>query len=197
MLVYRRHSPRVLAPLFSAILILIAIAASFTWYRMIDELRSAQPVGSQARPTAVAWGGLVFSDHEHLVAWLGSRGISYPDWAARHPHAAAIVDPAYISPPAAPKPSADKTADARSAGNTRGSTQAVTKAPTTSASTQQHSGLTWALVLSFVLLTLAALLPRRIWIRLCGRAPRRDQRLVTLGVVAALGVGLLTATLLP
>jgi hypothetical protein len=42
-------------------------------------------VGAPVKGQGVTWAGIHFADPAALSAWLGGRGVTYRDWASRHP----------------------------------------------------------------------------------------------------------------
>ncbi|HXH98507.1 MAG TPA: hypothetical protein VNH40_14960, partial [Gaiellaceae bacterium] len=77
------------------LLVVAAIAVVMTpWIVVVLVLANPTPPAADRldRPTAIAWGGRVFSDQPSLTAWLRARGASYGAWAALHPYDAAIVE---------------------------------------------------------------------------------------------------------
>jgi hypothetical protein len=75
--------------------LVVAIGAGvFTWLRVTDTIRSAQPLPVPKRPhvAAVVWSQRVFLDDDQLIHWLNVRGSSYRQWARKHRHAAVLLE---------------------------------------------------------------------------------------------------------
>jgi hypothetical protein len=90
----RRHGEKripwsVLLPWLAAFAILLGAAAFALWPREA-ELRDPPKPGADG---ALVWGNGVFTNALDLEAWLRVRGVSYHDWAVKHPAAVALLAP--------------------------------------------------------------------------------------------------------
>ena len=94
----------VLLPWLLTGLILVATGVVAFWPRE-PELRNPGRPGEEG---ALIWGDGVFTNALELEAWLRVRGVSYKQWARRHPHAVKLLAPppgeTRVAAPAKPKP---------------------------------------------------------------------------------------------
>jgi hypothetical protein len=63
------------------------------WLYAVRELRHPEVVETVARPTAIVWGDRVFSSKSAFASWLRSTGVSYGEWARKHPDGLRTIDP--------------------------------------------------------------------------------------------------------
>jgi hypothetical protein len=74
------------------VLLVVVGLLLFVWLEVVRTLTgSVKPQAAVGKPTALAWGGRVFSSQAKLEAWLRERGVSYSVWAKRHRTAVGIV----------------------------------------------------------------------------------------------------------
>jgi hypothetical protein len=111
------------------------------WLYAVRELRHPEVVDSVARPTAIVWADRVFSNKSAFSAWLRSTGVSYAEWARRHPDGLRTIDPkAYrkltpaqrgitTTPPAAVNPTPSTTVKAKKPAPAPATAQKPTPAP--------------------------------------------------------------------
>ena len=81
------------------LLLVIAIAVAFGSGRV--------RLGDDSLETSVVWGGRVLDSPAEVSSWLAARGVTYEEWARKHPAAAARIElrghPAHVAlkwPPA-------------------------------------------------------------------------------------------------
>jgi len=68
--------------------VVLAAALVLVWVRVVQTLtESSNAPKAIGQPGALVWDGRVFTSPAQLEAYLTSRGLSYPRWAARHPTA--------------------------------------------------------------------------------------------------------------
>jgi hypothetical protein len=80
--------------------VLVVTAFAIFWPRPVEGNPAAP-----GQPGLLVWGDAVFANPLELEAWLRIRGVSYAQWARRHPAAVKILTdpPARTAPaPAAP-----------------------------------------------------------------------------------------------
>jgi hypothetical protein len=85
----------VLLPWVVTAAVLVATAVAIFWPRPVE--------GTPAAPGQsglLVWGDGVFANPLELEAWLRVRGVSYAQWARRHPAAVKILTAPPQSPPA-------------------------------------------------------------------------------------------------
>ena len=78
-------------------------------------------------PTSLVWSDRVFSEKRDFAAWLRARGVRYKAWAANHPAARSILEPAAgrrLAKPAG-TPTRESADDAAKAGESRQTMLAV------------------------------------------------------------------------
>jgi hypothetical protein len=81
------------------VLLVVVGLLLFVWLQVVRTLSgTVKPQAAVGKPTAVAWGGRVFSSQAKLEAWLRERGVSYSVWAKRHRAAVGIVGPPVAAP---------------------------------------------------------------------------------------------------
>jgi hypothetical protein len=85
----RRRPWQVLVPWLVTALILVATGVVAFWPREA-ELRNPERPGVEG---ALVWGDGVFTNALELEAWLRVRGVSYKQWARRHPDAVKLLAP--------------------------------------------------------------------------------------------------------
>ncbi len=88
---------------------IIAATAAFVFWPREAELRAPVRPGEEG---ALIWGDGVFSSPIELQAWLRARGISYKQWARKHPDAVnlLVAEPGTVL---APKPKSAKPKSAK------------------------------------------------------------------------------------
>ena len=79
--------------------VLVVTAVALFWPRPIQGNPAAP-----GQPGLLVWGDAVFANPLELQAWLRIRGVSYAQWARRHPAAVKILTepPAQRAAPATP-----------------------------------------------------------------------------------------------
>jgi hypothetical protein len=69
-----------------------AVALAIPWYLVAHMLGNAKPAAaSPVAPSAIVWGGRVFTDPNALRHWLHVRGVAYSVWGGRHTKARATL----------------------------------------------------------------------------------------------------------
>jgi hypothetical protein len=96
----RRRRPLAVRRLLNLVVLLVVVGLLlFVWLQVVRTLTgSVKPQAVVGKPTALAWGGRVFSSQAKLEAWLRERGVSYSVWAKRHRSAVRIVGPTVAAP---------------------------------------------------------------------------------------------------
>jgi len=67
-------------------------AASATWIKVAETLRSVEPLRPPTHASAIVWSDRVFETPLALRHWLRARGAPYDRWAAKHPVATALLE---------------------------------------------------------------------------------------------------------
>jgi len=77
-----------------AVWLLVCAVIAVPWFMVARQLNNARPAAqSNIAPTAVVWGGRVFTSPAPLDFWLRNRGASYGHWASLHSNARAVIEP--------------------------------------------------------------------------------------------------------
>ena len=79
-------------PLRAAGAVAAAALVLVPWVYAVRELSHPKAVESATRPTAIVWGGRVFSSKSAFAAWFESTGGNYEAWARRHPGGLQTLD---------------------------------------------------------------------------------------------------------
>jgi hypothetical protein len=112
-----------------AVWLLVCVVIAVPWFAVARQLNNARPAAqSNIAPTAVVWGGRVFTSPATLDFWLRNRGASYGHWASLHSDASAVIEPGR---PAVAKSHRSAARSAPKAGSKRrvGHTSAVFRPP--------------------------------------------------------------------
>jgi hypothetical protein len=80
-------------PLRAAGAIAAAALVLVPWVYAVRELSHPKAVESHTKPTAIVWGGRVFSSKSAFATWFESTGGNYEAWARRHPGGLRTLDP--------------------------------------------------------------------------------------------------------
>jgi hypothetical protein len=82
-------------------------------------------VSARVDPAGVTWAGKHFSSTAKLRSWLSARGISYRDWARRHPGGAYLMTHAPVQRAASVRPPSVAEAPVLDAGSSKPKTLIV------------------------------------------------------------------------
>lgn len=77
--------------IFALVLFVAVTAAVVSWARVVDRLRSAEPLEVTGSASAIVWANRVFRSEAELAKWLRRHGVDYEDWVRRHPGAVAVL----------------------------------------------------------------------------------------------------------
>jgi hypothetical protein len=209
------------------VLVVVLGLLLFVWLQVVRTLTgTVKPQAAVGKPTALAWGGRVFSSQAKLEAWLRERGVSYSVWAKRHRAAVGIVRPSVTAPArrraatkraavsshvaknavpthrSAPKrvaaASSSRAAKKVAAAHRPAPKRVVAAAAVSSASGDGSSGLMSGLLWGVTLLLAAvAVAPSRLVARVPVYRLRPEQRTILGAAAAAFAVGLLLASSAP
>jgi hypothetical protein len=224
----RRRRPLAVRRLLNLVVLLVVLGLLlFVWLEVVRTLTgSVKPQAAVGKPTALAWGGRVFSSQAKLEAWLRGRGVSYSVWAKRHQAAVGIVGPPVAAPArhrtttkraaasshlakktVRTHASAPKHVAAASSKRPAKKVAATDRTPTTpveasaavsSSSAKGSGGLTNGLLWGMTLLLAAvAAAPRRLVARVRVYPLRPELRTFLGATAAAFAVGLLLASTAP
>jgi hypothetical protein len=79
-------------PLAIVMTLVVLVAVSLTWLKVVQTLENASPAPPRGNAAAIVWNDKVFPTPVALAIWLRARGAEYSDWVAAHPAAAAVLE---------------------------------------------------------------------------------------------------------